>query len=161
MPHYARTFRVGRKRCKYYRQQLREQYQSLLQQRDEVMNSMSATTDISAPTQKRSAAWINICDATDLLPDTGVCALVHQQQIAIFYSRRLNEYFATANYDPISEANVLSRGIIGSLGDAVVVASPLYKQHFNLRTGECLENPEHKIATYPVRVQDGQVQVCA
>ena len=85
--------------------------------------------------------------------------LVNKQQIALFNSRRLNEVFAVSNFDPIGEANVLSRGIIGSIGDEVVVASPLYKQHFNLRTGECLEKPEHTISVYPVRVEDGLVQV--
>jgi len=47
----------------------------------------------------------------DILPDTGVCALVKEQQVAIFRSRRLNELFAVGNYDPIGEANVLSRGV--------------------------------------------------
>ncbi len=105
------------------------------------------------------AMWISVCEYQDLLPDTGLCALVSKKQVALFHSRRLNEIFAVSNYDPIGEANVLSRGIIGSLGDEVVVASPLYKQHFNLRTGECVEKPEHKIAVYPVRVADGLVQV--
>lgn len=103
--------------------------------------------------------WISVCEYQDLLPDTGLCALVNKEQVALFNSRRLNEVFAVSNYDPIGEANVLSRGILGSIGDEVVVASPLYKQHFNLRTGECLEKPEHNIKVYPVRVEDGLVQV--
>ena len=103
--------------------------------------------------------WISVCEIEDLIPDTGVCALVNNQQVAIFHSRRLNEVFAVSNFDPVGEANVLSRGIIGSLGDAVVIASPLYKEHYNLRTGECLEKPEYRIPVYPVRVDDGLVQV--
>jgi len=103
--------------------------------------------------------WISVCEIEDLLPDTGVCALVNNQQVAIFHSRRLNEVFAVSNFDPVGEANVLSRGIIGSLGEAVVIASPLYKEHYNLRTGECLEKPEYRISVYPVRVDDGLVQV--
>ena len=105
--------------------------------------------------------WISVCEVDDLLPDTGVCALVNQQQVAIFRSRRLNEVFAVSNYDPIGEANVLSRGIIGSIGSEVVVASPLYKEHYNLRTGECLEKPEYNVAVYPVRIDDGLVQIQA
>jgi len=54
--------------------------------------------------------WISVCELDDILPDTGVCALVKEQQVAIFRSRRLNELFAVGNYDPIGEANVLSRG---------------------------------------------------
>jgi nitrite reductase (NADH) small subunit len=106
-------------------------------------------------------SWVAICNETDLFSDTGVCAKVNGQQVAIFKSSRLNELFAISNYDPIGEANVLSRGIIGSLGDAIVVASPLYKEHYNLRTGECLEKPEHKVTVYAVRVENGVVQVQA
>lgn len=122
------------------------------------MNTMTAIAEISRP-QPMAIEWVDICEVTDLLPDTGLCALVNDQQVAIFNSRRLNELFAVSNYDPISAANVLSRGIIGSIGDAVVVASPIYKQHFNLRTGECLEKPEFTLSTYSVRIQDGWVQV--
>ena len=103
--------------------------------------------------------WISVCELDDLLPDTGVCAQVNSKQVAIFRSRRLNEIFAISNYDPIGEANVLSRGIIGSIGDEVVVASPLYKEHYNLRAGERLEKPEYAVAVFPVRVDDGLVQV--
>lgn len=102
-----------------------------------------------------------MCELQDLLPDTGLCALVNKQQIALFRSRRLNEVFAISNFDPIGEANVLSRGILGSIGDEVVVASPLYKEHYNLRTGECLEKPEYSVSVYPVRVDDGLVQIQA
>jgi nitrite reductase (NADH) small subunit len=42
-----------------------------------------------------------------------------------------------------------------------VVASPIYKQHFDLQTGECLEAPQHSVASYPVRVEDGRVWVGA
>lgn len=103
--------------------------------------------------------WISVCEFEELIPDTGVCALVNNMQVAIFRSRRLNEIFAVSNFDPIGEANVLSRGIIGSIGDEVVIASPLYKEHYNLRTGECLEKPEYTVAVYPVRIDDGLVQV--
>ncbi len=105
--------------------------------------------------------WISVCELDDLLPDTGLCALVNKKQVALFRSRRLNEVFAISNFDPIGEANVLSRGILGSIGDEIVVASPLYKEHYNLRTGECLEKPEYSVSVYPVRVDDGLVQVQA
>lgn len=105
--------------------------------------------------------WISVCELDELLPDTGLCALVNKKQVALFRSRRLNEVFAISNFDPIGEANVLSRGIIGSIGDEIVVASPLYKEHYNLRTGECLEKPEYSVSVYPVRVDDGLVQVQA
>jgi nitrite reductase (NADH) small subunit len=54
---------------------------------------------------------------------------------------------------------VLSRGLIGSLGERIVVASPIYKHHFDLRTGECLESPEYSVSAFATRVEDGQVWV--
>jgi nitrite reductase (NADH) small subunit len=54
---------------------------------------------------------------------------------------------------------VLSRGIVGSKGDRVKVASPVYKQGFDLRTGECLDDAGVSVATFPVRLVDGRVQV--
>ncbi|WP_394781233.1 nitrite reductase small subunit NirD [Undibacterium sp.] len=103
-------------------------------------------------------AWTQVCALDDIVPNTGVCALVKEQQIAIFH---LNDggtrLFAVDNYDPSAQASVLSRGLIGSLGERIVVASPIYKNHFDLMTGECLEMPEHSINAYPVRVTDGKV----
>lgn len=120
---------------------------------------MSNANLAETPTEARQAQWIRVCQLSDLVPDTGICALIHQQQIAIFYSRRLQEVFAVGNYDPIGQANVLSRGIIGSLGESTVVASPLYKQHFDLRTGLCLESSEHQLPVYPVQVKDGDILI--
>lgn len=127
------------------------------------MNSINSAvrSTTAAQIHWQETPWIQVCSLDDLAPDTGLCALINQQQIALFYSSRLNEVFAIGNYDPIGKANVLSRGIIGSIGDAVVVASPLYKQHFDLRTGACLEAPEHRAAVYPVRIVDGMIQVQA
>ncbi len=69
------------------------------------------------------------------------------EQVAIFLESKNSEIYAVSNYDPIGEANVLSRGLICSLGDKLTVASPLYKQHFCLATGECVEEPEHQLKT--------------
>lgn len=103
--------------------------------------------------------WTTVCKDTDLIPGTGVCALFNDEQVAIFKVRKGESVYALNNYDPIGKANVLSRGITGSIGDQLVVASPLYKQHFNLLTGECLENSEHSVKVYPVRINDGEVQL--
>ncbi len=105
--------------------------------------------------------WVTVCGEADLTVNTGVCALHNGEQVAIFCVGAEKSLYAVSNYDPIGEANVLSRGIVGSIGEAVVVASPLYKQHFNLETGKCLENPEHTLKTYAVRLLDGGVQVQA
>jgi len=91
----------------------------------------------------------------------GVGALVDDQQIALFYLPEQDNVFALSNYDPFSKANVISRGIIGSLGDELVVASPVYKQHFSLTTGRCLEDESVSLISYPVKVENGQVLVQA
>jgi nitrite reductase (NADH) small subunit len=67
--------------------------------------------------------------------------------------------FAIDNVDPNTQASVLSRGLVGSLGERIVVASPLHKHHFDLHSGECLEAPEHSVKAYAVRVEDRTVWV--
>ncbi len=109
-----------------------------------------------------SLNWTAVCGLDDIVPGTGVNALVGGRQVAVFHVPRCEEtVFAIDNIDPISDAAVLSRGLVGSVGERVVVASPLYKQHFDLRTGECLEAPEARVQAFPARVADGQVWVAA
>jgi nitrite reductase (NADH) small subunit len=103
--------------------------------------------------------WIDVCGMDDLQPDSGVCALVKGRQVAIFYVPKEQALFAIGNYDPIGRANVLSRGIIGDLSGQPVVASPLYKQHFNLQTGVCVEDAAVSVPVYPIRTENGRVSV--
>ena len=105
------------------------------------------------------ARWQDVCKVDDLQPDSGVCALVGGQQVAIFYLPKDKAVYAINNYDPFGCANVLSRGIIGDINGQPVVASPLYKQHFNLQTGVCLEDETVTIPAYAVRIENGSVQV--
>ncbi len=110
-----------------------------------------------------AAAWTAICNVDEIVPNTGVCALLQGQQVAVF---RMHEgdgsrVFAIGNYDPNSDASVLSRGLVGNLGERIVVASPIYKHHFDLQTGECLEAPEHSVPTWPARIEGGKVWVGA
>ena len=103
--------------------------------------------------------WNDICSIEDILPNSGRCALFKGEQVAIFRVRRSGSdaFFALANYDPFSGANVISRGILGSIGERMVVASPVYKQHFCLDTGDCLEQAETGLKTWPVRVEGDRV----
>ena len=107
-------------------------------------------------------SWVKVCALGDIVPNTGVCALVNGAQVAVFHvAGGEGSVYAIQNYDPCSQAAVLSRGLIGNLGERIVVASPIYKHHFDLRTGECLEAPEHSVSAYPVRVESGKVWVAA
>lgn len=103
--------------------------------------------------------WIDICAVDDLQPDSGVCALVGERQIALFYLPKEQSVFALDNRDPFSSASVLSRGMIGDLQGEPMVASPMYKQHFSLLTGACLEDASVKLQTYPARIDNRRVQI--
>ena len=103
--------------------------------------------------------WVDVCAFDDLVPDRGVAALVGAHQVAVFRVSPGDELYALSNYDPFSRANVLSRGIVGSRGEVPKVASPMYKQSFDLRTGQCLDDPSVSAPTFAVRVVAGRVQV--
>jgi len=85
-----------------------------------------------------NSGWTTVCPYPDLIPGRGVAALVDGEQVAVFLDRAGNLY-ALTNRDPFSGAYVMSRGIVGRRGDVPTVASPMYKQVFDLRTGECLD----------------------
>lgn len=106
--------------------------------------------------------WNPVCSLDDIVPNTGICALVNDRHVAVFHVKdKEGKLFAIDNYDPNANASVLSRGLIGSLGQRVVVASPIYKHHFCLESGECLEAPHNSVKAYPVRVEDRMVLVAA
>ena len=101
-----------------------------------------------------------ICKLDDIIPETGVCALVGDEQVAIFRTQN-DDVFAMDNFDPFSKANVISRGLLGSCdidGQKVrYVASPMYKQRFDLATGKCLDDERVSLRSYPVKVNHGAV----
>jgi nitrite reductase (NADH) small subunit len=100
---------------------------------------------------------MKICRLDDIVPDAGVCALLAGEQVAIF--RIGGTVFAIGNRDPFSAANVLSRGIVGDLDGEPVVASPVYKQHFSLLTGRCIEDPSVSVPVYRARVEGADVHI--
>ena len=104
-------------------------------------------------------AWVEVCSLDDITPDTGVAALIAGQQVAIVRVGDGDEVYAVGNYDPFSHAFVIARGIVGDRGGIPKIASPIFKQSFDLRTGQCLDDPDTRIPSYPVRVRDGRVAV--
>jgi nitrite reductase (NADH) small subunit len=110
------------------------------------------------PVEKWS--WEAVCDRRDLVAGAGVCVLVGSEQVALFYLPEEDRtLYALSNRDPIGLANVLSRGILGDIDGQLVVASPLYKQHFNLATGACLEDDEVRIPVYVARLDGDSVLI--
>lgn len=102
--------------------------------------------------------WIKVGTRNDLVPQSGVCARLGKHQVGIFYlPEHPDKVFAIDNWDPIGKAAVLSRGIVCDQQGRWCVASPLYKQHFDLSSGECLEDPSIRVSVYPVRLEEDQV----
>jgi len=105
------------------------------------------------------AAAVRVCTVDDLEVERGRAALIDGDQVALFLLPD-GTVHAVDNLDPFSGAHVISRGIVGSRGEAPTVASPLHKQVFDLRTGECVETQGKEAASlrvWPVEVVDGVV----
>ncbi|RDL46006.1 nitrite reductase (NAD(P)H) small subunit [Marinomonas piezotolerans] len=103
--------------------------------------------------------WTKVCQTSDLIAGAGVAARVQGKQLALFLVPEAEQrIFAISNWDPFGKANVLSRGIVGHLQGEWVVASPLYKQHFSLISGACLEE-EIKINTWQTKIEGDSVYI--
>jgi nitrite reductase (NADH) small subunit len=115
------------------------------------------------PVREQVETGIDVCELNDITPHTGVCALVETSrgsaQVAVFRFGDGIDVFALCNFDPFSKAYVLSRGLVGDRQGIPKVASPIYKHNFDLLTGQCLDDENVKVRTFPARVVDGKVQV--
>jgi nitrite reductase (NADH) small subunit len=101
--------------------------------------------------------WVDICALDEIVPGTGVCALLGGRQVAVV--RAGDELFAVDNFDPFAEAFVISRGLVGEHAGVPTIASPIFKQRFDLRSGRCLDEPGVALRVWSVRVQAGRVEV--
>ena len=115
-------------------------------------------------TETATGRWTEVCPIDALVPDRGVAALVEGEAVAIFLlgacgAEGDGEILAIDHRDPFHGVGVLARGLVGSMGERVVVTSPLLKQHFDLRTGECLEDPTMSVRAWDVEAIDGTVRV--
>ena len=105
--------------------------------------------------------WVDVCNLDDITPNTGAGALIAGQSVALFRVGNEKRIYALSNKDPFSQANVMARGIIGDLQGERVIASPIYKQHFSLATGRCLEDKDQKLLVFPTKIENGRVWVGA
>ena len=118
------------------------------------MTNAAVTATVERASARTSAY---VCGLEEILSGAGVCALIEGRQIAVF--RVGDSVYALSNRDPACDANVLSRGIIGDLKGERVVASPIYKHHYSLMTGQCQEDPELFVDVFPATVVNGNVRV--
>lgn len=112
----------------------------------------------------QAASWRALCSRRDLVANSGVVAWLDGEQVALFHlpdTETGEQVFAIANKDPKSGANVIGRGIVGQLKGDLVIASPLYKQHFRLADGSCLEYPEQQLQVWPVRINGEAVEIAS
>ncbi|GAA3822405.1 nitrite reductase small subunit NirD [Streptomyces coacervatus] len=108
------------------------------------------TTDLKVQLQLDDG-WFTVCELSALVPGRGVAALLPDgRQVALFRDRA-GELYAIDNRDPFGGAAVLSRGLTGTHQSRPFVASPLLKQRFDLRSGQCLDDESVRVATYEVR----------
>ncbi|MBN2976916.1 nitrite reductase small subunit [Pseudomonas fluorescens] len=112
-------------------------------------------------TQRHLATWKSVCNETDLVSHSGVVVWLDGAQVALFYlpDRQGQTLYAIDNHDPESGANVIGRGLVGSIKGDLVVAAPIYKQHYRLQDGQCLEAPNQRLRVWPVRLNEGVVQL--
>lgn len=104
-------------------------------------------------------AWTPVCALAAVPRETGVAVLLPDGSQAAVFRTHDDAVFALGNIDPFSGAAVLARGIVGDLRGTPVVASPMHKQHFDLRTGRCVDDTDVSVPTYPVRVLGGTIQL--
>lgn len=122
------------------------------------------TATAEAPTMTQT--WHPLCTKADLVAFSGVAAWIETDegsaQVALFYlPGHAHELYAVDHHDPFSGANVIARGIVGDLSGAPVVASPIYKQHFRLDDGQCLEDEAVRLRCWPVCFKGDRVMLQA
>ncbi|SNR39518.1 nitrite reductase (NADH) small subunit [Haloechinothrix alba] len=104
-------------------------------------------------------AWTRVC-AVDAIPEAGgVAALLPGGAQAAVFRDPSGTVYALSNIDPFSGAAVLARGIVGDTDEVPFVASPLHKERFDLRTGECLDDASVRVSSFDVLLDDGVVFV--
>jgi nitrite reductase (NADH) small subunit len=122
---------------------------------------MSQSTTQRLDSLVSSDVWQTVCEQQDLVSNSGVVVWLDGAQVALFYlpDAEGRSLYAIDNHDPQSGANVIGRGLVGSIKGDLVVASPIYKQHFRLEDGSCLEYPQQRLRVWPVRLNGGWVEV--
>ncbi|RFA26784.1 nitrite reductase (NAD(P)H) small subunit [Alkalilimnicola ehrlichii] len=128
------------------------------------MSQANAVRMSSAQLAPQPGPWQVLCSRDDLVANSGVVAWFDGAQVALFYlpeTEQGEQVFAIENRDPKSGANVIGRGIVGRIKDEYVIAAPLYKQHFSLEDGRCLEDSEQYLRVWSARLNGDLVEIAA
>ena len=103
--------------------------------------------------------WFKVGKISDFPENSGACIKHNTKQIAVYNFSRTGKWYATQNLCPHKMEMVLSRGMIGDEKGTPKVACPLHKKTFSLEDGSNLTGDDLKIATYPVKIKDGNVYI--
>jgi len=122
----------------------------------EITDAVKGLGSAGAP---RANVWFKAAPVADFPENAGTNIRYKGRQIAVFNFARRNAWYACQNLCPHKQQMILSRGMIGSVGDEPKVACPFHKRTFSLNSGECLNAQERKIEVYPVKVEDGFVYI--
>ena len=103
--------------------------------------------------------WVETAPVSAFEIDGGQAVLVEGKQIAVYYFKDENQWYATDNLCPHQKQQALSRGLIGTEGDEPKVACPFHKKSFSLKSGKCLSGEDYEITTYPVKIENNTVYI--
>jgi nitrite reductase (NADH) small subunit len=123
------------------------------------LESGAGTAIAHSPVLAKPAWWRMVCHRADLVPGSGIVAWWNGVQVALFYLPEEQRVYAVENRDPRSGANVIGRGLIGHVNGSLVIAAPLYKQHYRLEDGQCLEDPALRLQTWQARIHAWRVEL--
>lgn len=101
--------------------------------------------------------WFKAGKTSDFPADGGNCVKYKDKQIAVINFERRGEWYACQNVCPHKLEMVLSRGMIGSAEETPKIACPIHKKTFSLKDGSNLNGEDYSIATYPVKIVEGEV----
>lgn len=117
--------------------------------------AVSATGKFHLPVTQRS--WVKLAEVNAVPEEGGTAVKYGNTQLAVFYFKSKNQWFATQNMCPHKREMILSRGMLGDSAGTPKVACPFHKKTFNLETGDSISDDDLSIATFPTKVEDGWV----
>jgi nitrite reductase (NADH) small subunit len=97
-------------------------------------------------------AWTKVCAAAEIAPGTSRLCEIAGQKIAVFNTTE--GFFALDDHCP-HRSGPLSQGLM----EGATVACPWHQWVFDLKDGHCRNIPGQKVAVFPVREQDGSVEI--
>ena len=104
-------------------------------------------------------SWVRVGSVNDFPDNAGACIKHNSRQIAVYHFARTDKWYACQNLCPHKMEMVLSRGMIGDYQGIPKVACPIHKKTFSMEDGSNLNGEDYSIATYPVKIEDGNVYI--